>query len=165
MLRNSKHDLFPYVYSLTDPRDNSVFYIGKGTGNRMYQHERSARRGKTGNSDKTRIILDVINAGFKVVCRVIEVCQTHEQAFAAEKAHIAAHKGLTNKTAGGGGIGRTGAENYRAVREQTLSMIARVKNYIDWQNEKPRTNQESDGYFMVVREMHEIVELCNRKLA
>ena len=34
MLRNSKHDLFPYVYSLTDPRDNSVFYIGKGTGNR-----------------------------------------------------------------------------------------------------------------------------------
>ena len=27
-----------YVYALTDPRDNSIFYIGKGKGNRAFQH-------------------------------------------------------------------------------------------------------------------------------
>lgn len=27
-----------YVYALTDPRDNRIFYIGKGKGNRIFQH-------------------------------------------------------------------------------------------------------------------------------
>ena len=27
-----------YVYALRDPRDNSVFYVGKGRGNRVYSH-------------------------------------------------------------------------------------------------------------------------------
>lgn len=35
----------PYVYALVDPRDNAVFYIGKGKGRRMYEHEREAARG------------------------------------------------------------------------------------------------------------------------
>lgn len=33
-----------YVYTLTDPRDGSVFYVGKGTGYRIHQHERDAVR-------------------------------------------------------------------------------------------------------------------------
>ena len=27
-----------YVYCLVDPRDNRIFYIGKGHGNRVFQH-------------------------------------------------------------------------------------------------------------------------------
>lgn len=31
-----------YVYVLVDPRDNRIFYVGKGTGNRVYQHVQAA---------------------------------------------------------------------------------------------------------------------------
>lgn len=29
-----------YLYFLQDPRDNSVFYVGKGFGNRVFQHQK-----------------------------------------------------------------------------------------------------------------------------
>ena len=31
-----------YVYALVDPRDNQIFYVGKGSGNRVYQHAQAA---------------------------------------------------------------------------------------------------------------------------
>jgi hypothetical protein len=32
-----------YVYALVDPRDNEIFYVGKGAGDRVYQHAAHAR--------------------------------------------------------------------------------------------------------------------------
>ena len=34
-----KQKLGYYVYALADPRDNKIFYIGKGINNRIFQHE------------------------------------------------------------------------------------------------------------------------------
>jgi hypothetical protein len=34
-----------YVYTLVDPRDGSIFYVGKGTRGRINDHEEEARRG------------------------------------------------------------------------------------------------------------------------
>ncbi len=31
-----------YVYVLVDPRNNCIFYVGKGSGNRVYQHAQAA---------------------------------------------------------------------------------------------------------------------------
>ena len=30
-----------YVYSLTDPRNNKIFYIGIGCGNRVFNHSKA----------------------------------------------------------------------------------------------------------------------------
>ena len=35
-----------YVYALIDPRNNKIFYIGKGLNNRMYVHLQLAKRKK-----------------------------------------------------------------------------------------------------------------------
>ena len=31
-------DLGYYIYGLQDPRDRKIFYLRKGTGNRVFQH-------------------------------------------------------------------------------------------------------------------------------
>lgn len=36
-----------YVYGLLDPKTGLCFYVGKGSSNRMYQHERKVKRGQT----------------------------------------------------------------------------------------------------------------------
>ena len=41
-----------YVYNLIDPRNNSIFYVGKGKGNRMYKHEQYTINNKYPNGNK-----------------------------------------------------------------------------------------------------------------
>ena len=44
-----------YVYALVDPRDNRIFYIGKGEGNRVFQHAKDSL-----NEDYQSLKLDII---------------------------------------------------------------------------------------------------------
>jgi hypothetical protein len=162
----------PYVYALVDPRDSAVFYIGKGTGRRMYQHERDVMRGKTKNAAKTGRIAEILAAGLRVVCRVLAVFTSDAEAFKAERQFIAAHADLTNATAGGGGS-RTGAtkqdgerqESPEVTKRNALDLLSRIVPYMDWINEKPRTNEESDTYMSVVADLHEIIGVCDRQLS
>lgn len=49
-----------YVYALIDPRDHKIFYIGKGCGNRVFQHCLAAilEDDETLKLDTIRAILD-----------------------------------------------------------------------------------------------------------
>jgi hypothetical protein len=74
-----------YTYLLIDPRDWSVFYVGKGTGARMHSHQRDAERFDVGgNPRKYARIREILDAGFKVVPQVFARYTEEEEAFDCE---------------------------------------------------------------------------------
>ena len=77
-----------YVYALADPRTNKVFYIGKGTGNRVFSHEAESGNSAKTEKDKLLTIKDIENNGFRVKRIMINWGLTESEAFAAEAALI-----------------------------------------------------------------------------
>lgn len=54
-----------YVYVLKDPRNSEIFYIGKGKGNRVFQHV-SCALDTEDDSDKLNLIREILNEGKNV---------------------------------------------------------------------------------------------------
>lgn len=90
-----------YVYELRDSRTWLTFYVGKGSGDRMLAHEKSARRGE--HSRKARFIRAILADGGCVLAEQVEWFEDEAEAYAAEKERIAAYglQNLTNIVAGG----------------------------------------------------------------
>ena len=89
-----------YVYALKDPRQKPAksFYIGKGTGNRAWEHQT-----QIDDSEKGLVIQEIHDAGLSVLHTVFVDNLTEEQALKIEAELIASfgirkHGGLlTNK--------------------------------------------------------------------
>lgn len=61
-----------YVYHLIDPRDNQLFYVGKGITDRMYEHERNVRRNKKlSNPHLYNKINQIVKSNASVICKKI----------------------------------------------------------------------------------------------
>lgn len=74
-----------YVYVLMDPRTDEVFYVGKGTEQRVYNHVTEALDGKESNeSDKLKQIEAIFDAGESVRELILARYESEESAFMAE---------------------------------------------------------------------------------
>jgi len=94
-----------YVYALRDPRNNEVFYVGKGTGDRIIQHKKFSDENPDVASAKLDRIKTIESAGSKVEHLLLRTgLETDAEAFAVEQAVIdafeAAKMPLTNMVKG-----------------------------------------------------------------
>lgn len=109
------------IYTLIDPRDLRVRYIGKTERGykRINEHVDEARRGDT---YKDRWVRELTSNGLKYLFTIVEVVETREQLDNAEKFWITHFRqihgrDLTNRTDGGTG-GRMSPEIRKAHSER-----------------------------------------------
>ena len=98
-----------YVYILRRP-DGRPFYVGKGYGPRVFQHENEARHpnNRLSNAYKLNVIRSIWRSGFRPIYEIDLITSSPDEAYAREAALIEffrrLHEGgpLTNLAAGGG---------------------------------------------------------------
>jgi hypothetical protein len=95
-----------YVYRLIDPRNGETFYVGRGEGDRVFQHARNAWKPQGNASDnvpaKSQRIAAIRAAGFEVAHVIHRHGLTAKEAHEVEAALIDAYPGLTNLVSGAG---------------------------------------------------------------
>jgi hypothetical protein len=90
-----------YVYRLIDPRNGETFYVGKGQGDRLFQHIREQVEGDD-ISNKLKRIREIRYAGFEVAHVIHRHGMDTKTAFEVEAALIDAYPGVTNAVSGAG---------------------------------------------------------------
>lgn len=106
-------DLGYYVYRLVDPRNAQTFYVGKGVGNRVFDHVNNVR--KRVAEPKAETIKSIIADGLGVIEIVHRFGLTENVALEVEAALIDAYPGLTNQQSGHG-VERSGTDARSLVR-------------------------------------------------
>lgn len=90
-----------YVYRLIDPRNGETFYVGKGRGNRIFEHVKGELvAGDDELSEKLKRIRQIRKDRFEVAHVIHRHGMTEEQALEVEAALIDAYPEVTNQIGG-----------------------------------------------------------------
>lgn len=118
-----------YVYELIDPRDGSVFYVGKGKGNRLEHHEKEARAGK--RSAKCERIREIWDAGLVIERKIAKRFEAEEDAYAFEAGRIAeiGLAKLTNQKPGGAGQTSVDPFSSKAALRKLGAPLAKILRF------------------------------------
>lgn len=156
-----------FVYALIDPRDGSIFYIGKGKNNRPYRHLEEAKKtnkiNKGQNPYKIRKIKNILAAEYDCY----EIKYLHEnlsekEAFELEIKEIASHDNLTNISLGGeGGDNITNNPNYDLICKH-ISEGGKKRFEDPAERRKNAHYGESNG--MYGKQMSEYTKQCLREV-
>ena len=99
--------MYPNVPEVFGRRAGTVFYVGKGTGTRVDQHERETRSLLGRNNlmkmrHKHKVILEIWDSGYQVMQMILGRTDDEEAAYMAESHYINLHglARLTNATYG-----------------------------------------------------------------
>jgi hypothetical protein len=83
----TQEQLGHYVYVLRDPRDNQIFYVGKGVGNRVLDHANGVIGKDDPQSMKEKQIIEIHVSGSEVDAWIIQSgLESDKHAFATESA-------------------------------------------------------------------------------
>lgn len=147
--KTGKHEY--YVYQLVDPRDDSVFYIGKGKGQRAHQHVKEVKSGQAANIKKSMRIVEILAAGMMPRVVMVHEGLAEEAAYSVERELIATHKAMLTNIAPGRIVMEE--RNYLKAKSLLRNVVPirdAVRNFVRNTGRLP-THEEFDTYCKIAR--------------
>lgn len=88
-----------YVYELIDPNTHTVFYVGKGSGDRTYSHTKTVKNGRhTENPHKDNKIKKLLLSGKEPIVNFVHVEIANEETAYDLEESLQLHYGIENLT-------------------------------------------------------------------
>lgn len=163
--QKTKDELNYYVYGLIDPRNNELFYVGKGTRDRVFEHEVNVKKNGSDGSPKEDRIQEILNGDLEVT-KIIFIwgLKPEKEAYVGESTLINAvdymnslnmNYYLTNKVAGHhGGLGAMEVnelEKLYGAQPIDSSYSGRYNLMVVKLNRTYRSNMTDDELYEVAR--------------
>jgi hypothetical protein len=150
-LRNCDSVKGYYVYLLIDPRDNSVFYVGKGKSERYAAHYKEWASRNIINAAKHERIEGIVSEGLKPLPKCF-VDRLDEQAAYDTEKELIRGIGLDRLT--------NAAPGQTSEREKSIALarstLRRIKPFRQWMSERTRTPYEQALYWKCLKEYRKI---------